>query len=300
MTNSLLTLFLPIIIGYILVKIKYLNSSLSRDIKLFVIRVAVPARIFTSMLETNLETIKQILPLSISYVLLTFLLILSTFFVFFKVKDNRTRAAYMIAITFGNYGYMGWAVLNQALGPEGLTRGVFFTSLWWPILYAGSFFIAKLTKVNSKLSIKSYILNMTVPTAILVVGIVVNLTKLQIYSPVLLTIAKFGDMTVTLILFSVGLTISFKDGFSYLKMALAPILLRPLLGVLCAYITILVIGIDDPLSRSTVLIESTMPVAVLSVVIGDMLGLDEKLLSSILVLSTLLSLLTIPLSILLF
>ncbi len=295
MINTLATLFIPILLGYLLVKFRYLNVNISRDLKLFVVRVAVPCRIFISMLDLKFDTLKQILPLSLSFVLLTALIILISFLII-RVKDKKIKAAYIIAIAFGNYGYMGWAVLDGAMGPEGLSRGIFFITLWWPVIYLGTFIIGKFIKLDGKLDIKSYKINMIIPTSVLIIGVIFNLLKIPIYEPLLNTLTSLGNMTVTLILFSVGLTISFSNSYKNLKVSLIPVILRPVIGLLAAYIVINIMGLSDPISRNTVLLESTMPVAVMSVILGDMLGLDEKLTSSILILSTILSLVTIPIT----
>lgn len=296
MTDTLIKIFLPIVIGYLLLKLKYLPASISKDLKLFVVRVAVPCRIFISMYNTDLVTLRQIIPLASSYVLLTILLLVFTFILLIKIKDNRLKATYIIAIVWGNYGWIGWAVLDGALGSEGLSRGVFFTSLWWPVLYLGSLFVAKITKIDSTLDMKNYILNMIVPIISLVLGIILNTSKIPVASTFLYTIDIFGNMTVPIILLCVGFSISVRDSFKDIKKVIIPVLLRPTLGLIGGLLTINILGITDSLSRQTVLIESTMPVAILAVVIADMLGLDDKLMSSILILSTLLSLLTIPLT----
>lgn len=300
MTETLLILFLPIILGYLLVKIKYLNISISHYIKIFVIRVAVPCKIFTSMYNTDLGTIKQILPMSLSFILMTLFLIFSTLLIFSKVKDRKVAAAYMIAISFANYGYMGWAVLEGALGEEGLTRAMFFTTLWWPAIYAGTFLIGKLTRIKSTLDVKNFLINIITPTAVLIIGILCNVMDVPIYGPILTTFSTFGDMTSILILFSVGLTISLSASIRGFKTAIVPVIIRPLIGIVAGFLAILLLGIVDPITKSSIMLESMMPTAVLSVLLGDMLGLDEKLMSSILVLSTLLSLVTIPISIYLF
>ena len=300
MSETLVKLFLPIIIGYILVKTKYLSENINRDLKVFVIRVSVPALVFINMYNTDFKTLKQLIPVASAYVILTVILMLLSFMVLVKVKDKRLKTAYIISIVWGNYGWMGWAVLNGVFGQAGFSRGVFFTALWWPILYLGSFLVSKLTKVNSALDVKNYIINMTVPTVALILGVIFNLLNIPLYEPLTYSLSKFGDMTVTIILFTVGLSISIRNSLKDLKMAIAPILLRPILGIIGGFITVYILGITDPISRGSILIESTMPVAVFTVVIGDMLGLDGKLMSSILILSTLLSLVTIPLTLLFF
>ncbi|QEN05487.1 hypothetical protein EW093_12435 [Thiospirochaeta perfilievii] len=297
MINTLAVLFIPIILGYILVHLNYLDSSINSNLKMFVVRVAVPCRIFISMLNLKLETVKEIIPLSLSFILLTTLLILLSY-ILIRVKDKKLKAAYIIAIAFGNYGYMGWAVLDGAMGQAGLARGMFFTTLWWPIIYLGTFIISKVLKIDGKLDVKNYRLNMIIPSTVLLLGILFNYFNITIYGPLLKTFVSLGDMTVTLILFSVGLGISFGDSYKNLKLSILPVVLRPILGIIVAYFVIKILGISDPISRNSILLESTMPVAVMTVVLGDMIGLDEKLTSSIMILSTILSLFTIPLTLL--
>ncbi len=300
MLDLFLIIFLPIIVGYILVKVRYISSSISKDIKTFVIKVAVPCRIFISIQNSDYETLKQIIPLSSSLILITLFLILISYLILFKVKDNATKATYMIAICFGNYGYIGWGVLNGALGQPGLTRGIFFTTLWWPMIYAGTFLIGKMTRVNNHIEVKRYLLNIITPVFALLLGVVFNIYNIPIYNPILALINSFGDMTVTLILFSVGLTISITHGVKNIKRAIVPVLLRPLLGVVTVLFILIIMQIKDPISRKVLLINSTMPTAVISVILGEMLELDGQLLSSILVLSTLFSFATIPLTIFIF
>lgn len=296
MTETLIKLFLPIITGYIVVKSGYVKPELGKDLKFFVIRVTVPALVFMAMYNTDVDTLKQLVPVAMSYVIITAILILLSFLLLFKIKDKRLKATYIVTIVWGNYGWMGWAVLKEALGEEGFSRGVFFTALWWPVLYAGSFLVSKLTKTDSRLDIKSYVVNMLIPLIALLSGILLNILKVNIPEPVTYTLTKFGEMTVTIILFSVGLSISLKKSLENFRQSLIPIFLRPILGFVAGIITINIIGFTDEISKNSVMIESTMPVAIFTVVIGDMLGLDEKLMSSILILSTLLSIITIPLT----
>lgn len=298
MVNTLIKLFLPIGIGYLTVKLNYVPSNLDKILKNYVIRVTVPALVFMAMFKTDFKTLKQLVPVASSYVIITIILIFLSSILLLKVKDNKTKAAYIITIVWGNYGWMGWAVLKEVFGEEGFSRGVFFTALWWPVLYIGALVVSKLTKIDSKLDIKSYVINMLIPITALILGILFNILSIPLPEPVSYTLTKFGDMTVTIILFSVGLSISFRKSLANLKRSLIPVILRPLLGIIAGIITVNLLGLTDIISRDSVLIESTMPVAIFTVVIGDMLGLDDKLMSSILILSTVFSLITIPITLL--
>lgn len=297
MTETILKLFIPVITAYIMAKTGYLKRTLSGELKTLVVRVCVPPLVFMSMYNTDMETIKQFIPVSSAYVVLTALLLILTTLIFIPLKDMKTKAAYIITIVWGNYGWMGWAVLREAYGETGFSRGIFFTAFWWPVLYMGAFLVRYICRLETgQLDIKNYITNMLTSTGALILGITFNLTNTELPETVTYALNSFGHMTVTLILFSVGLTISVRESLKYLKRSLPAVILRPLLGVIGGFFTIMILNITDPVSRNSIIVESMMPVAIFTVVIGDMLGLDGKLTSSILVLSTLLSLITIPLS----
>jgi predicted permease len=300
MTNTLLKLFIPIILGYLLVKTGFLTKDISKHIKELVVRVTVPALVFLAMYRTDLETLGELIPVASSYVVLTAILILVTFLITIRVKDKKLRAGYIIAITWGNYGWMGWAVLKEAMGTDGFTRGVFFVTLWWPVLYLGAFLVSKLCKLGESLEVKKFMVNMLTPTVALAIGVLLNVVGIDLPDSLYSTLDSFANMTTTLILFSVGLTISLKDSVTYIRKALIPILLRPALGVLAGLLTLFIMNITDPVSYRAIGLESAMPVAIFTVVIGDMLGIDNRLMSSILILSTLLSLITIPVSLIIF
>lgn len=294
MLNTLAPIFIPIIIGTILVHVKYIGKDLNKDIKLFVLRVAVPCKIFTSIRSLDLDTAQQFFPVAGSFVLLSVLSIVLLYFLL-PVKDNRIKAAFILTASFGNYGYIGWAVLESAFGAEGLTRAIFFNTLWWPILIFCTVLVTKLMKIESKVNVKSYIINIAIPTTALLVGLLFSFVEIPIYTPLLDTITTFGDMTSTLILFSVGLSISIGESLKNLRLAIIPAILRPVFGFFVAFLIVTVLGVSDPISRDVILIDSTMPVGVMVIVMADMIGLDENLTSSILIISTLLSLITIPL-----
>jgi malate permease and related proteins len=135
---------------------------------------------------------------------------------------------------------------------------------------------------------------MVVPTLALIFGVIFNILNIGIPEPVTYTLNKLGDMTVTIILFSVGLSISISDTVKYFKISILPTILRPLVGFFVAILVVKLLRISDPISADAIILASSMPVAIFSVVITEMLGLDEKLMSAIFVLSTLFSLVTIP------
>ncbi len=110
-------------------------------------------------------------------------------------------------------------------------------------------------------------------------------------------LAKFGHMTVPLILFGVGLSLSFKAHWGELSLLLP---LRLVLTFGAAWLTTRMNVKLDDISRSVVLMVALMPVAANILMMGNTLKLDEEYLSGAIAISSLMALVTIPLTLILF
>ena len=129
-----------------------------------------------------------------------------------------------------------------------------------------------------------------------IIGLTLALLDIEVPEVLAGPLSSFGRMTSPLILFGVGLTVSFRADWRELALLLP---LRLVLGFAAAWITLLLFpGLDD-LSRRVILIVSVMPVGASAAIIGDIMDLDDSWLSGAITLSTLLALITIPVSLML-
>jgi len=205
----------------------------------------------------------------------------------------------ILIIILGNIGYFGWAVTNITLGSDALTRNLMFTALFWPmtIMYA---FFAKIAIDRSVAGVQSAftIIRVAIPLlAAFIGGLFIALMGWRIPEPLGNTFMDFGEMTVPLILFGVGLSVTLRAHWGLLSLLLP---LRLVLGLITAWLTIRILGSLDSLSRSVILIVSQMPVAANSLIVGDVMGLDEEFIAGAVTLSMLLALGSIPLTVFLF
>jgi hypothetical protein len=299
---AVIAVFIPIALAYLLKKIGYINENAGQPIRTFVIRVTVPALIALSMIETDFENLRYLLPVSLAFVLLTILMTAAGFALFFWMKDREKRTSFIWMIGFGNYAWMGWAVLYHVLGQEGFERGIFFTTLWWPVFLAGSYIIAVLNKAKSekRINLSDFYISIFVPLGALIIGVLINILGISLPKVALDALDSFGSMTVPLILFTVGLSISIRASIEHLKYVLPAAIVRPFLGMGLAFIVVFILQIKDPLSRNAVMIESMMPTASLLMLLADIYGFDKRFIASLIVTSTLLSIGIIPLAAYLF
>ena len=111
------------------------------------------------------------------------------------------------------------------------------------------------------------------------------------------SLESLGGITTPLILFGVGLSVTLKGSGRELVFLLP---VRLFAGLAAAWLTsVLVPGLDD-LSRRSIMIVSTMSVGANTLIMGEVMGLDEEFLAGAVALSAVLALITIPVTLLIF
>ena len=289
---QVLVLFLLIFVGYIFGKTKLLKSDSVAGISNLVLYVATPAAIlqsFTSEARTA-EKSKNLLLLFLGSVLIHIITILIAK-LFVHEKNTEKNRVMQFAVIFSNCGYMSFPLQKALLGDIGVFYGAMFVAVFNLIMWTYGIFLMSGDKKN--ISAKKILLN---PTIISVV-ISVLLYLLQLKLPLFLssTVTHLGNLNTPLPMIIVGYNLStfgilkvFSDKKIYwpifLRLAVSPILV---LGVLW------LIGIRGiPLIACT--IATSAPAAAISVIFANKFGGDAPLASKIVSVSTLLSIITMP------
>ncbi|MDC7219162.1 MAG: AEC family transporter [Spirochaetales bacterium] len=294
--SALLRISLPIILGYGLKKGGYFPEKNALSVRLFCVRIPIPALIFLNLYQSDMSTVQQFLPVSLSTLMFTGIAWLIAVGGTALLRIKRHRAEIIIVTIFGNIGYIGWAVLDAILGDGGLKRGIFISAFWWPNLYLYS--ILTLLACGGKGSFKgqgkNIAMNLIPSLGAVVLGLVLNLTGLALPEDLIYFVRSFGQMTVPLILFTVGMSISLRDSFGDIKRLLPLTFIRTAVSLAAISLTVLILPMLDDMSRKSLLIESVMPVAAGTLVMGQVFDLDNRFIASAIALSTLVSFVTIP------
>lgn len=265
------------------------------------VRFTIPQLVFVSMYKMKLEDLRQALPMAVSLILLTVAFYALGWAVSRRMNGKERRSATHAAITFGNYGWIGWAAAQVFFGLHGFQRAVFFTMLWWPVFYGFGLSIGIMHHGKQEGERQwLYVLKMAAPALVAIgLGIGLNLLNVKVDGNFVYdTVQKFGEMSIPLILLSVGVQLEFRN----ITRQVAPactvtamrLLVGPALGVLVFFIVRATVGCDD-VSAKVILLQSTMPVATMTPALGENFDMDLNVAGGAIVLSTLLSLLTVPL-----
>lgn len=298
---QMIQLFLVIALGYFLFKIKLLDVDLNKKLTTLLLSVTTPAMIVSSVLSTTVtQGLNDILfVFAVGFAIYLIMPVLG----FFIVKVLRIplpqQGLYIFMTVFSNIGFMGFPVMKAIFGNE----AVFFTAIFNMIF--------NLFVFTAGIMIMNYGTGQKVkldPRNLLSPGVIASLVALLIYFtgiklPDVLssTVTMIGDITTPMAMLLIGATLAnipLKEVFSELriypytiiKQIMVPIIAYPILNMF----------IGDPLILGITLIMISMPVANSAVLFATEYEGDVSLAAKTVFMTTLLSVVTIPLIVALF
>ncbi len=197
--------------------------------------------------------------------------------------------AYLPSIMFGNFGNMGLPLCLFAFGEIGLGYAVVFFSvgvlLMFPIgmgLASGSISLGKLLKTPALYAV--------------FIGLALMLTGTTLPKPIYNTVSLLGDMTIPLMLFALGISLAGLRVTSLRRVTLLALL--RIGGGLLVGLAIAELFALEGVMRGVLIIETSLPVAVFMYLFAARYNHRPEEVASLVLISTLISFLTLPLLIL--
>lgn len=214
----------------------------------------------------------------------------------FRNTSDRVMGTVLLAAGWGNFTYLGLPVLEGTLGEW--ARGVaiqydLFAAT--PLLLTLGILLA--TRFGGTAAPRGLIreLVMVPPIWAAAAGVALNLAGITMGEWLEQLLEMLATGVVPLMLFSTGLALRWASGFMEKIMIVVPVLLiRLLLIPLMVLGLTLLLGMEGSL-RTAVVLEAAMPSMVLGLVLCDRFGLDTHLYAEIVVLTTALAAVTLPL-----
>lgn len=292
--NQVLMLFIPVVIGYIIARLKVVDSTFSKNLSSFIFNVTLPCAIVSAMqFDFNKEIlIKSGLLILISVVIVFASWVFGMFLAKILGAKDFERRVVMYSMMFSNFSFMGYPVVSAFLGAEGLLYATMFTLPLY--ITVQSWGVALIDGGGKRKFRPQYILN--APLIAAVVGFIMFLTGIRLTGAVDGTVRMLGSTTTPLAMTVVGLALATEplkksfSGIRYYGVALARLAVLPLIVFYILKIT----GLDITLCRVATII-TMMPVAANIIVTSATFGKDPTDPARSVLLSTLLSVATIPL-----
>ena len=127
-----------------------------------------------------------------------------------------------------------------------------------------------------------------------IIGVGFGLGGIELWAPAMTAIRMLGDISIPLMLFALGVRLA-QSEFSALGIGLFGGVLRPLSGMLLAWLLLLVVPLP-PLQQALFFVFGSLPPAVLNYMFAERYAQEPERVASIVLVGNLLGILTLPLS----
>ena len=278
--STVIPVFLIILAGYLIGKYKKINTKPFIDL---IVYISGPALLFSSIANSDID-LTDFLTISLSAIAIisiSFLLV----FIILKITSSKKVGLYL-PMSIGNTGYLGYPVALFAFGIAGLSRAVVFDMMASLFLYSLGIYI-----IHHKNEIKE-IFKVPLIYAV-VIGLIFNILKIKTPEIIFKPIEMIGLITIPLALLILGYQLT-QIKISSAKTAVLASLFKIIGGFIIALIIIKIFSITG-LVKNIIILQAAMPSAVMSMILCHKYKRDANLVSSVIFISTLLSIITIPL-----
>lgn len=290
--TQVIELFILIAIGFLCGKTKMLNDKTVKSITDIVLYIVCPCVIIENFIRPfNPEMLGGLLTTGAAALCIHIIAIVVAMLIFHDKRPERNRV-YRFALIFSNCGYMSLPMQQAILGADGVFFGAVYIVVFNIVMWTFGVWLS--SGDGKSMSAKKILLN---PCIIgMAVGFVIFLTSVPVHEIVAKPISFMANLNTPLPMMIVGYYLSqtkiseaFKDGKGFIC-----VLFRLIAIPLLAFGGMMMCGI-----RGTVLITcviaASAPVAAATTMFAAKFDNDAKLSVNLVTLSTLFSVVTMPL-----
>ncbi|ADZ21993.1 permease [Clostridium acetobutylicum EA 2018] len=288
-------LFLMLLVGIYASKMKYIDKKMNAGLSNLLLKITLPLLIINSFITMKFS--KSVLNVGEDILLYTLIihivLVLFSKFAYMKVNDAQKGISKFVTV-FSNSGFMGYPVLRSIYGENGVFYCAIFGIILNLFMFSYGIMALKNTKGNSLKELKRAAVNPSIIAT--VIGFFIFILKIKLPHLIALSINSVGSMTSPLSMIIVGIMLAdinlsdlFKDKLVYIltivKLLIVPAITFVVLKLLNANQT--VIGV--------IVVLEAMPAASNAAVMSLQYGSDENVALKHIFITTVLSIIIIPL-----
>ena len=290
--NQVIVVLLIIILGYFLTKIKYLDDNSTKKLTNILLMFVTPCMIIKAFQkEFDYAYLKNFgIAIVLSILVHIFGMICAK--LFFKNDGGKRYKVNRFSAIYSNAGFMGLPLLSAVLGQDGVFYGcaylVVLTILYW------THGIYIYTEDKKQLSIKKILLNPGVISTAL--GLFFFFANFKLPYVVDQTVTHLANMNTPLAMLILGKYLTEVDFKKVLKEKSIYIVcfVRLVFIPIVFALFLRILGINETVS-SAVLVSASCPIAVAATLFANKYNSDAPYSSQVVSVSTILSVITIPL-----
>ncbi|MCO7175741.1 AEC family transporter [Sporolactobacillus kofuensis] len=278
--------------GFLLVKLNGLKQMHISGLSSVLTNLALPCAI---LMSCQIPFSWSIVNIIIQSMIVSLLFMLITLFIaigvtkLFKVKIS-LQSVWIGCCTFSNILFIGIPIIGSIFGERGLIALVTYNAVSNVFLFT---FGIKLYSGKSHFDFRSFLFTSAIAASI--IGFVFFFTKITIPKPFAEALTSLGGMTAPLSMVITGALFAFTDmkrllkridiyNFCLTRLIILPILLIPLLKL----------GVPNTIILGVMIIAAAMPAGAINTAMAELYAGEGRTASEYVVVSTLISMVTIP------
>lgn len=287
-------LFIIVILGYVACKLGYMGDKFDKKLSSIVVDITCPLLVLSSVMGDDLPDRTLILPLlGVGFLTYIILLVFGFWVPRLISKSHDDQGMIGFALMFANVGFIGYPIVSSIFGPH----AVFYAAL---LNMPNTFFIftAGVMLIKGEYSLKQFNPKVLISPAMLGAFLAAIIVALGIHTPDIIArpVTMVGNITVPAALMIIGSSMAklpLRDIIGSTKVYITA-LLRLTVVPLSIYFLFKVCGVNDMVNNiNTVVI--AMPVASFGTMFCLKYGRDPSLITETTFITTLGSIITIPL-----
>jgi|BarGraIncu00222A_1022003.scaffolds.fasta_scaffold01013_5 auxin efflux carrier (AEC) len=291
-TETILAIILMILIGYLAKRIGLLKAEDSVTLNKIVVNITIPALIFLAMYGADLSNIKVLVPITLICIVTGSLCGLIVYlFSSAKGYSKKTKWTLVGTSTLFNSGFLGYPVVLGIFGSVGLVKAVFF-DMGSTILFIclGIFFILLFGGKYTSIIRRTLLFP---PLWAIILGILANILHFN-FGFIPLNVLKYlSGAAIPIIMISLGLSLEIGGLKNYFGAASFVSITRLIISPIIAFALVYSFGLSG-LGGTVTVVEAGMPSAMLSLVLAASYDLDIKAAAACIFMSTILSMISLP------
>lgn len=292
----MIVLFLVMLVGFLAYKKNYINDNASKKLSSIVVNIANPALILSSVISMDNTITGKDLITTVILAIAVFagLLIISIFIpIIFRV-EKQSAGAYQVMTVFSNIGFMGFPIISSVYGSSALLYATLFLIPYNILIYTYGIHTMKAGKKEGKEKLKiGQILNIGVIACILAILLFIFHVKLPEFLGSVITM--LSNLTAPLSMMVIGASMAVIDwkkllsDYRLLLFSLFKLFVLPIIGTL-----IVKQVISNEVICGVTMVMLATPVGSMTAMLAQEYNGDYELASKGVMLSTLLSVVTLP------
>jgi predicted permease len=299
--NIVLPIFLLILLGIFLKRIGFISDTFVKQLSAFVFNVSLPALIFLklSTVEINRAFDSKLIGISLTLILIIYAISWIAANIFTKTPMD--KGAFIQGSYRSNFAIVGIAMLTGIVDSEHLGKAVMLLAFVMPLFNVLA--VIALTVPMRKASSSSILKTMKeIGKNPLIIAayfaIPVSYFKIELLSPVTITLGYLSNIALPLALIGIGASINLMELLTASRLSFIAsankIILFPIISVIIASL----LGLEGEDVLILFILMGT-PTAVASFVMAEAMGSNSKMAGNIIAISTLGSIITISIGIIL-